>query len=278
MFRIFVNAKSLAHIYLSEGERANKRNQSDWFRILMKQRDLFTEGYNIPSSISALDPLSDEYVLFLMSQNNPQIGLTPADDYLSSIAKHPDAVLQYPKSIFWIDIDPKQAKKIQKDYGVLVQPSSKKFDTKCITREIDTYSFKQHKRIDASWKDIYSGVASMQGNAICLVDRNLFAYDGQLDPHTGKEQANGLYNVFFILDSALPKGLKTNFDVTILTEQRTKAIKNPESGTENIVIDNEFMDRLSNSIFGLIPSLKRNYEINVEIIAFKKSTNNHKVN
>ena len=277
MFRIFVNAKSLAHIYLSEGERANKRNQSDWFRILMKQRDLFTEGYNIPSSISALDPLSDEYVLFLMSQNNPQIGLTPADDYLSSIAKHPDAVLQYPKSIFWFDIDPKQAKKIQKDYGVLVQPSSKKFDTKCITREIDTYSFKQHKRIDASWKDIYSGVASMQGNAICLVDRNLFAYDGQLDPHTGKEQANGLYNVFFILDSALPKGLKTNFDVTILTEQRTKAIKNPESGTENIVIDNEFMDRLSNSIFGLIPSLKRNYEINVEIIAFKKSTNNHKV-
>ena len=277
MFKIFVNAKSLADIYLSEGERANIRNQSDWFRILMKQSKLFTEGYEMPSSISAMDPLSDEYVLFLLSQNNPQIELTPSDDYLSSIAEHPDAVLQYPKSIFWLDIDSKQARKIQKDYGVLIQPASKKFDTKCITREIDTYSFKQSKKINSSWKDIYAGVASILGNAICLVDRNLFAYDGQLDPKTGKEQANGLYNVFFILDSALPKGLKTHYDVTILTEQRTKTVQDPETGTEKVVIDDEFMNRLSNGIFSLIPSLKRNYNINVEIVAFKKPTKNHRV-
>lgn len=277
MFKIFVNAKSLADIYLSEGERANIRNQSDWFRILMKQRKLFTEGYEMPSSIAAMDPLSDEYVLFLLSQNNPQIELKPSDDYLSSIAEHPDAVLQYPRSIFWLDINPKLARKIQKDYGVLIQPASKKFDTRCITREIDIYSFKQSEKIEYSWKAIYAGVTSIQGNAICLVDRNLFAYDGQMDQKTNQELANGLYNVFFILDSALPKSLKTHYDVTILTEQRTKTIKDPKNGTDNVVVDNEFMNRLSEGLFESIPLLKRNYDINIEIIAFRKSDKNHPV-
>ena len=277
MFRIFVNAKSLADIYLSEGERANIRNQSDWFRILMKQTELFTEGYKIPSSLSSVDPLSDDYVLLLLSQNNPQLKLTPSDDYLSSITERPDEVLKYPRSIFWLDIDSKQARKIQKDYGIIIQSANKKFDTKCITRENDSYEFVQNKRVDVFWKNIYAGVSSILGNAICLVDRNLFTYDGQLNQQTGKEQVNGIYNVYFILDSALPKDLKTHYDVTILTEQRTKIIKDHESGTENVVIDNEFMTRLSNSIFDLIPSLERNYEINIEIFAFKKSTNNHKV-
>lgn len=271
MFRIFVNAKSLAGIYLSEGKRTNIRNQSDWFRILMKQNELFTKGYNIPSDINSIDPLSDEMVLFLLSLNN-QLLLTPADDYIRSITEQPNKVLDYPRSIFWLDISPKQAKQIQKDYGVLIQSSRQKFDTRNITKEIDTYSFKQHEKVQFSWKDIYSGVTSILGNAICIVDRNLFAYDGQINPKTSEEQANGVFNVFCILDNALPKKLKTHYDVTILTEQRTKINEDQTSAKEEVVRDEKFMERLANSIFQSIPLLKRDYKINVEIIAFKKHT------
>lgn len=267
MFKVFISSRALSDIYLKESMRTNKRNQSNWFRILLKQNALYTIGTQIPCEIPEDDDTSDGAILWHLCENE-NIELTPCDEYLGQIVNQPQLVLEQPCGVFYLDISPKDARRIQKEYGVICQSIDKPFDAKVLAAESEVYDFPKYR--DApQWKAIFEIPNKAPSNAICIVDRNLFAYDGQKNGTTGKEQTSGLYNVFFILDAALPKSLLTAYHVTIICEYMSS--KEKKTNRELRSAQEQFKT-ISNTIFEEIKLLKRPFPIEVEVIAFKKLT------
>lgn len=246
MFRIFTSAKALADTYLKESKRTNMRNQSKWFHILMRQPEIYTNGYTdtIPDNVSDIDIFSDTYILYLLQLDHPDIRIVPQDEYLQDIYIHPERILDYPNSVFYIDMPYKQAHTIQTEYGVIVQSTERKIDTKPLATDLAIYDFKRKEQVEKMWNDIFNIPHHAPANAICIVDRYLFAGNAE----------NGLCNVLYILRSALPQSLKTEFHVTIIFEY--------ESETKS--------KELANQIFALEDTLHRPYPIIMEMIAFHK--------
>ena len=266
MFKVFIPAKVLANIYLEESSRKNSRNQSNWFRILMKQNTIYTIGYKLPDSVPSDDDASDEAVLWDFCQRY-DIAIVPRDNYLQSIKDIPQAVLEQPCGVFYLDITPKEAHDIQNKYGVICQSTSKKFDAKILSGETASYDVAKNNSAP-QWSAIYEILSEVPSNALCLIDRNLFVYDGQINPKSGKEQSSGLFNVFFAMDSALPKYSAAPYHITVVFESMALVDKDKKVLLEA----RERFELLSQSLFQLVKELKRDYPIVVEAIAFNKST------
>lgn len=266
MFKVFISAKQLANIYLKENARGNTKNQSNWFRILLRQRSLYTTGYEYPDSTPDPDDFSDAAVMWRILQDE-QIDIQPADEYIDSLHSNPERVLENPCGVYYLDISPAEARKIQKEYGVICQSTSRKFDAKVLSGEASSYDVAKNKPAP-QWSAIYEILSEVPSNALCLIDRNLFVYDGQVNPKTGKEQSSGLFNVFFAMDSALPKHSATPYHITVVFESMALVDRD-----KNVLL--EVQDRfkqLTQRLFLLVKELKREYPIVVEAIAFNKST------
>lgn len=270
MFKVYISAKKLAEIYLKESAKSSAATQSNWFRILLRQAQLYTAGYSFPNSAPDDSDTSDEAILWQL-QKNLQIELCPQDEFAQALSTAPERVLQHAGGVFYLDLSPAQARKIQKDYGVICQSTDKPFSTKCLTAEPATYDYsKGHPA--PGWNEVMEVPHGAPLNALCIIDRNLFVYDGRPHPALGTEQTNGSDNVFHILDSILPKMQKAEFHVTIFTEQRMMSLPNPNTGRREDVMDRDFMEELSERLFSRVDDLHRPYPIVMELIAMKKRT------
>lgn len=269
MFKVFIPAKVLANIYLEESSRKNSRNQSNWFRILMKQNTIYTIGYKLPDSAPSDDDASDEAVLWDFCRRY-DIAIVPRDNYLQSIKDMPQTVLEQPCGVFYLDITPQEARDIQNKYGVICQSTSRPFNAKVLATAPEVYDFPKYKNAP-QWKTIFEIPNYAPSNAICIIDRNLFAYDGQINTHTQRENSSGVYNVYFILDSALPKHLSVPYHVTIFCECLPLKVRDPITKKEEVVrsAEDQF-NTIANTIFEEINMLNRDFQIEAEIIAFKK--------
>ena len=261
MFKVFITAKALADTCLNEGQK-DLKEQSKWFRILSRQREIYTIGYTLNDAPYDEGDFSDEAILY-RAQSSLGFVLFPEDDYVSEIPANPESVLQQPSAAFYLDISPEEASKIQEEYGVICQSTDKPFDESCLTDEYEVYDmYKGGKAIP--WSTVFESVKKIPSNSLLIIDRNLFAYDGQLNKKDGKEKADGIYNTFFIMDNALPQTFNSTYHVTVLCEQKEEN-KNDES-----IYGIEHFEKVSKSLFKFVSSLKRDYPIIVEVIAFRK--------
>lgn len=264
MFKVFISARALSDIYLKESKRTNKRNQSNWFRILLKQHTLYTIGTQIPSEAPDDDDVSDAAILWHLCENE-NIELAPSDEYLSHIVDQPQTVLEQPCGVFYLDISPKVAKRIQEEYGVICQSCKKTFDAKVLAGEGGFYDITK-KAPAHQWPTILQPVNAIPSNALCLIDRNLFVYDGQENPYSHEVQFSAVENIFGVLNSILPQCYADSYHVSVLFEYM------PLKDSKNNVIknDHEHFKEVCKKVFERVKDLKRGYSIKLEMIAFKK--------
>lgn len=260
MFKIFITARALAETCMNEGEKERK-DQSKWFRVLARQRKIYTIGYTLSDTPYEESDFSDEAILY-RAQSSLGFVLLPEDEYVSGILKNPETVLNHPSAAFYLDISPEEAECIQDEYGVICQSTDKPFDDSCLTDEVEVYDMEKGSKA-IPWSCVLESAEELPSNSLFIIDRNLFAYDGQRN-RDGEEKADGIYNTFFILDHALPKTFNSLYHVTILCEQKEITVSD---GTN---WDREHFERVSESLFKFIPALKREYPIIMEVIAFRK--------
>lgn len=257
MFKVFITAKALADVCLSEGDK-ERSQQSKWFRILSRQKEIYTIGYTLNDTPYEESDFSDEAILY-RAQLGLGFTLLPEDRFITGVADNPESVLLHPSAAFYLDITPEEAAHIQEKYGVICQSTTNPFDESSLTDEIDVYDMNKGERA-IPWSQVLSSVEDLPSNSLFIIDRNLFAYDGQTSRDGSSERADGIYNVFFILDKALPKTFGSTYHVTVLCDQKA----------EGEDWNRTHFEQVSNSLFQYASALNREYPIIIEVIAFRK--------
>lgn len=226
MFRIYITAKNLVDTYLQEGGK-DYAKQSEWFHILLKQKEIFTTGYADPlGDILEEDDISDSALIAEMSAAY-NIRFIPSDKYIEEVKQDHSKVYNQPNAAFFIDVDKNIADKIQNAYGVVCQSVNSEIDTSIFTDECLRYEYVKGKAVNGGWQDLFEVQSKIPSNALCIIDRNLFVYDGQNNPNKRYNSEiiyNGLDTILMILNCALPKSFNETYHITIICEK--KQIKN----------------------------------------------------
>lgn len=266
MFRIYIPSRVLLDIYFAEGDMPEEK-QSYFCRMIKRANTIFMTGVDL-DNCGMFDERDASDAHFLQNMETKfQITLHNADKFIDEVKEDNSKVLEQPYAAFYIDgISPEEAAKIQEDYGVICQSADEKPNMDLFMENMETYDLTKYHKDNINnqkWKDIFEVPHIVPSNAVCIIDRNLFAYDGEtyLTEVEGEEtlkcKYDGLINLQSILREALPTSFKGNhFDVTIFFEQ------------DSFKGDFSF-EKLSNTIFGLISMLQRPYQVRASVIAFR---------
>ena len=207
MLKVYIDEKALSSICLEEMSKPIEE-QCDWFRILSKQETIYYISSNGDDIF-----LDDDNPLMLFSQAM-QLDYENASAYIKGVLTDNSRVLEQPCAAFLLDVDPQTAEKIQKDYGVLVQPTQSLDTGVAGTLEIgEAYSF-DNGESGCSWKYVLDGIKDVPSNSLFIIDRNLFANDSQ-------SRRNGIDNIQNILDSVLPETFAGVYQIAIVFDPGT---------------------------------------------------------
>jgi len=218
MFSIFITAKALADVYLQEKPKSYKE-QSEWFHILLKQKEIFTTGYSIPSGdIIEEDDLSDSGIIAEMASAY-NIKFTPSDEYLESVLNDNAKVYDYPNAAFFLDVTQEVANDIQDKFGVICQPTNH-VDTSVFTEECIRHVFEKNRPVNGGWNELLEVQSQIPSNSMCIIDRFLFVYDGSENRNKREELIyNGLDTVMLILNYALPEKFSQTYHLTVICDK-----------------------------------------------------------
>lgn len=254
MFSIYITAEALADACLQELSKSYSE-QSEWFRILRKQEKIYTLGYTPPTAdVLSEDDFSYSGIIAGMCTAY-NIQFEPADKYMISIKNDHSCVYEKPNAAFFLDISEAEAQKIQEEYGVICQ-STEHIDSSIFTEECERYDFVKNLPVKGGWGELFEVQAKVPSNALCIIDRFLFAYDGQNNPHKSFSEEviyNGLDTITLVLLNALPKIFGGTYHVTIVCD--SKKIQNRQT------LQQEVMNRIS------LISAKKGYPILANLIA-----------
>lgn len=166
--------------------------------------------------------------------------------YIQGIKDHPETVLQYPSSIFILDIPLQDAMNIQASYGVICL-SGENASIACLIDVNDEQTTGDQEAIGNGWGTVLKSLKGVPSNALLLTDRYLFSgYYAK----TG----NGIDNVRNILDTLLPKTFLGEYHVTIVFDNENK--------NERYASFNDIVAQLST----IRQALHRDYPVNMEIL------------
>lgn len=188
-------------------------------------------------------PLSDLY------RNGAKI--IDSADLFEELDKHPEVIANYPTSVFILDIEEKEARRLQQKYGVIIQSFSN-LDDAVLTAVSNRTFFPEEKETNIGWSEILSGVRGLPTNAIIINDRNLFSNDDET-------RQNGIENVFGILDIILPRTLDVPFHILVVSEK---------TGIEKHLT----VRKVSSLLYKLRKRLYRSFPIAVELLAISRDS------
>ena len=226
MTSFFISANSLSELCQDEMTKSGKE-QSDWFLILTKQRQLFVDSELI-DSLTQTDPL------FIFSESYGVRLEKSAVDFNKAIVDSPDIVLDYPQCIFLLDVSQHDADILQSRFGVLCHSTADWAEcplsaTDCSFELIDG-------QLEHSWTELFEGNKACPSNSLIIIDRFLFSYDG--NNRLGVKDS--LRNIKQILKGVLPNTLDCDYHVLILFNKET-------SNDRDFVLD-ECYDELVNYV------------------------------
>lgn len=159
----------------------------------------------------------------LIELSNSQANIINGNDLFEEIEKHPEAIANYPTSVFILDIDENKARQLQEKYGVIIQAVSHLDDsilTSVLPRK--TFSMEEGENAAFGWREIFSGVKDLPSNSIIINDRNLFTNDEIVKDKDGvfiDKHLFGVDSIFNILNEALPQKLDIPFHVLIVCDK-----------------------------------------------------------
>ena len=249
MFSIYISASALADTYLQESDKPFTE-QSDWFKILRKQTEIFTYGY-VPVDDDFEDGFSVSDILENLGRSYG-ILIKPADDYISQVLDNNQKVLDHPNAAFFLDIEAEKAQDIQSQYGVICQATDS-IDSKVFTKSCIGTNLVKDQETKKGWESILKIPTELPSNSLCIVDRFLFAEDGK---NKFGYNTIGFDNISLILYYALPNSFNDEYHITIITDRN-----NIKSG----IIFQTMSDKLIHLVN--ILAEKKGYPIKLEFLA-----------
>lgn len=202
MLKVFISASSLEKLCIDEMSLPSKE-QSSWFILLTKQNVIYLDK-DICQNWSCEDPL------FIFSQSY-EISLKEAPvDYNVDLEANPQNALNHPHDAFLLDIDQTKADAIQNQYGVVCQ--STKNLSSCVVSEKGCHFSLNKGESTHTWSELFADKDRVPANALIIVDRYIFGYEGKLR----SSYRDGVSNIQQILSSALPDNVDCDFHVLVI--------------------------------------------------------------
>lgn len=202
MFKVFISASSLEKLCIDEMSLPSKE-QSSWFILLTKQNVIYLDK-DICHDWSCEDPL------FTFSQSY-EISLKEAPvDYNVGFDANPQNALNHPHDAFLLDIDQTKADAIQSQYGVVCQ-STKNLSYCAVSEKGCHFSLNKGENTH-TWSELFADKERVPANALIIVDRYLFGYEGKLR----SSYRDGVNNIKQILSNALPDNVNCDFHVLVI--------------------------------------------------------------
>lgn len=243
MVAIFTTKANLEDICLNPDKQA-------WYEMLLKLKEVFINDESIP--------LDEEDPLFIL--DNMQVEVVSKKEYIESIPENPDLVLQEPCGIFLLDINPKDAQTIQKDYGVICQSVSAMNHT-ILTHGQAKGVYVEGEKVK-SWKDLFKKFQDCPSNSMLIIDAHLFENDyfDEKENCYDNRRNLGITNLYEIIDAALPKSFASIYQIGVFLTNVDKAKELRRSRT------NLTNSKIASAINKLKKRINRDYNISIDVI------------
>ena len=243
MLSIFIPQEILEDILIENMASDTKPEDQDvWFKIFTKQKVIFVSSWE-KKRYYLNDPEEDPLIRL---SNAYGVKVLYATQFIEDIPLNHRLVTNYWNGVFLLDISPKDAAEIQRDYGVICQ-STAQMNASVLMDLGLRFSFKEGPT-KYYWDKILENISFKHypSNRLILIDRYLFAGEGSLE--------NVLDNIFDIMDNMLPiHKIIGAYKVTLIIAQ-------PKEG------DSYPLSTIAENVYRLVPDLARPYPINIEIL------------
>lgn len=259
MFKIFANRDFLERVLLDQAPK-------NWYNIFMSGNvaevcvpdNLDDEGVDSMGSIDIIGTLQ-------------LLGTTVKTDadYINDIPQNSRRVLENPNAVFLLNIEPKKAENIQKQYGVICQ-SINSIDDSVLTKAYEYDLTDGQEGVD--WTVCFDkSNHTLPSNALIICDRYMFSADSRSGPKTAQDALElGLTNIRCILNTVLPKKHNDEYNVLIVFDSSTLN-NNEDQETKMLrsIIDNlkEYADGIKKL---------RHYKIRFDLISVDHNCINYK--
>lgn len=225
----------------------------NWNKIMSNHADICL---NISKIDLEKETENQNTILFMFLQANAQnINIVPLDSYFQTIYSDLETIIENPTSAYFLNISEIEAKKLQKDTGIIVNCNYYIDDT-ILTRGV-SLDWLAEDVINNNWIEILSPFNNFPSNSLIFNDRNLFTNEERVH---GNILNIGIDNLLRILNTILPHDLKTNYHILIQSEQKDDA-------------RNKAKCDIIAHILNLEIRKLRNYNFSVEIIFYYATTN-----
>lgn len=236
MLNFYISYKSLNKIFYS------KDNDDRWWA------DVFThlkEIYLILDDGQKIEDLeTDESTSVYHYSMDNQVCFFDKSDFISDIIVENSKVLEDPHGVFLLDIEETVADKIQTNYGVICQSTSK-LDNNCGLFAHRTYNC--IKKEPGSWKKVFEKTITLPINSCILIDRYFFTNDYKKRNSDGYRNL-GDYNFEKFIETN-SKNLSTKANTDFLIIFNTKVfngsfckLSNSINETKKNILNNRYID------------------------------------
>lgn len=234
--KVFIEKEIFDDIFYLEKEKTPNLNKilqhhSEIFMNITKQklRDEEVEGTVIYE--------------YLMITGGKEI--VPLDYYFTNIKEDPKELLMYPRAMFLLDIEKKQALEWQNDFGLIVQ--SKDSIDDCILEGLyvkDLISSQVVKVGAFKGWEVITNIKMPPINSLVVTDDFLFA---------NEEGRRGINNFLDMIKILLPSSLKADFHILLYSPQPEK-------------LDSKWCNKITGELKTAITNFKKPYDIKLEIV------------
>lgn len=223
------------------------RNSASWNAIIRNTRNFVLKVDNSFGQ-DCSDPL------FILSLSGAHI--VDQGEYIDSIISNPERVLEYPDSIFLLDIEKIMASHIQDDFGVQCYGDclGDDFDEPKVSKKGWSITTLKSKRRD--WKRLLSRHAT-DSNALIIIDRYLFSSE------SGESIQDSYNNLEDILNSVIPLKLRIDIEYHVLIIFDFNTVKNRDAST---------MSEISGKLNKIKKRLCRPFHIVIELFSMNSSS------
>lgn len=212
MLAIFIEKEALDNILFFEDEKFPLINA-----ILKSKISIIV---NITDDLLDKDFDDEDSPIFLAMQETE--GFPKPIAYAAEferIAQNSQLLLTHPRNIYILDIEVEKAEQLTNELGIIVL-SAKKLDDKLLKDGLSK-SLIKGDRIKKGWDTFYNH-KWFKGNSLIISDPYLFQ-------NSEGSKNRGIENITNLLESYLPKTLKTDFHVTIIADNDPPGKNNGKS-------------------------------------------------
>ena len=250
MINVFASLKALETLAL--GNR--------WSKILCSSvKKIFVYASNDEIMDIQIGDASDSPITNIVQSGD--LELVPSQDIIDGLIEDHSQVLNYPSSIFFLDIPKSTAESIQKQFGVICKNENDINDTELSEkREISC----ENGELGHCWSEFLKDIKLYPTNSVIISDRYIFAKDNNNDNPPKRE---GRDSIIDILDAILPNSFSKEASYHILLlfsfTNNSKDCKIP-------------FHKLSSDLSKKIAAL-RPYKINFELITVSEAQKNYEL-